>query len=100
MIIESKLANTIRALLIGMPVVMLAACSDGDDGKNGVDGATSLTQVTTIPSTDECPNGATLLQAGTDTNGNGVLDDTEVTSESSVLSFQCQFTSVSFVCHD
>ncbi|WP_416308202.1 PhoX family protein [Neptunicella sp. SCSIO 80796] len=92
MMTESKLAKTIRALIIGMPIVMLAACGDGDDGKNGVDGAdgangaAALTQVTNVPATAECPYGATLLQAGTDSNGNGVLDDTEIQSESSVCS--------------
>jgi len=38
MIIKSKLALTIRALLIGVPVVFLTACGDGDDGKDGVNG--------------------------------------------------------------
>ena len=92
MIIESKLAKTIRALLIGVPVVFLAACGDGDDGKDGIDGvkgadgAAALTKVITLGASEECQYGATMLQAGVDTNGNGELDEAEVQSESTVCS--------------
>ena len=92
MIIESKLAKTIRALLIGAPIVLLTACGDdGKDGVNGTDGApgaSALTKVTNLPASDQCPYGATLLQAGVDTNTNGELDASEVQSESQVCSAQ------------
>lgn len=92
MITESKLARTIRALLIGAPIVLLAACGDGDDGKDGVKGtdgapgATALTKVTTLAANEQCPYGASLLQAGVDTNANGALDVAEIQSESTVCS--------------
>ena len=84
---ESKLSKSIRSILIGAPIILLAACAD--DGKDGVDGATgtaALTKVVTVAATDACPNGATTLQAGTDTNSNGELDDSEIQSSSTVCS--------------
>lgn len=89
MMTESKLAKTIRALIIGLPVLVLAACGDGDDGKDGVKGdtgATALTKVSPVSANETCPFGATLLQAGVDTNGNGELDDSEIQSSSTVCS--------------
>jgi uncharacterized protein len=93
MMTESKLAKTIRALLIGLPVVMLCACGDdgkdgvnGMDGTNGAPGATALTKIITVAANAECPYGATMLQAGLDANDNGELDDAEIQSESQVCS--------------
>ncbi|MDO7085616.1 alkaline phosphatase PhoX [Pseudocolwellia sp. AS88] len=90
MMTESKLSKSIRAVLISAPIILLAAC--GDDGKDGVDGVagtdglSSLTKVETITATDACPNGATTLHAGIDTNANGELDDSEIQSSSTVCS--------------
>ncbi|MFA3790895.1 PhoX family phosphatase [Aliiglaciecola sp. SL4] len=87
MMIESKLAKSIRALLITTPVVLLAACGDdGKDGVNGTDGTSALTKVVTQEANEACPYGSTLLQAGVDANANGELDVAEVQSESSVCS--------------
>lgn len=85
--IESKLAKSIRAIIIGAPIVLLAACGDdGEDGAAGAAGATSLTKVVTVAATDACPNGASTVHAGTDTNGNSELDDSEIQSSSTVCS--------------
>lgn len=87
---QSKLAVSIRALLIGIPMITLFACSDdGKDGSNGTDGSnglSSLTKVIDMPASNECPHGATKMQAGLDKNNNQQLDDDEVQSESVVCS--------------
>lgn len=87
---QSKLAVSIRALLIGIPMITLVACGDdGNDGNNGVDGSdglTSLTKVVDMPASTECPHGATKMQAGLDKNNSQQLDDDEVQSESVVCS--------------
>jgi hypothetical protein len=53
----------------------LASCSkDGDNGKD------SLTRTTKEAAGSNCPYGGTKLETGLDLNGNGTLDDNEVTS--------------------
>jgi hypothetical protein len=47
---------------------------------NGVDGNTSLTSVTTEPTGGNCENGGIKIDSGIDTNGDGTLDDTEITA--------------------
>ena len=47
---------------------------------NGVDGNTSLTSVTTEPAGTNCENGGIKIDSGVDTNGDGTLDDTEITA--------------------
>ena len=47
---------------------------------HGVDGNTSLTSVTTEPAGDNCENGGVRIDSGVDTNGNGTLDEDEVTA--------------------
>jgi hypothetical protein len=47
---------------------------------HGVDGNTSLTSVTTEPAGDNCENGGVKIDSGLDTDGNGTLDDTEITA--------------------
>lgn len=58
---------------------------DGTNGTNGVDGADgapgtpSLVATSREPLGTNCPHGGTRVQAGPDTNGNNVLDASEVT---------------------
>lgn len=47
---------------------------------NGVDGNTSLTSVTTEPAGANCENGGIRIDSGVDTNGDGTLDDIEITA--------------------
>jgi hypothetical protein len=47
---------------------------------NGVDGNSSLTTVTTEPAGDNCDNGGLKIDSGIDTNGDGTLDNTEITA--------------------
>ncbi|MFD2725720.1 DUF7151 family protein [Hyunsoonleella rubra] len=47
---------------------------------NGVDGNSSLTTVTTEPSGDNCENGGVKIDSGIDENGDGTLDNTEITA--------------------
>jgi len=48
----------------------------GDDGTGG-----NAVRITTVPNGDpECPNGGTQIETGPDSNGNGNLDDSEVTN--------------------
>ena len=47
---------------------------------NGVDGNSSLTTVTTEPAGDNCENGGLKIDSGIDTNGDGTLDNAEITA--------------------
>jgi hypothetical protein len=67
-------------------LLLVAACT-GEDGKPGeagqpgdpgTPGAPALTRTVTEPAGDNCPFGGIEVQVGTDTNGNGELDDSEV----------------------
>jgi hypothetical protein len=51
---------------------------DGADGKNGIN---ALTKATSIDPGDECPEGGARVQVGTDDDGNGKLDDAEISDE-------------------
>ena len=60
---------------------------DGDDGQAGDDGDDGLVTLVTItpePAGDNCPTGGSKVEAGLDTNEDGVLDPDEVTSTSYV----------------
>ncbi len=59
-------------------LIVLAACG-GDDGKNG---KTTLLQTSNEPPGANCLNGGTKVTSGIDADGNGTLDDSEVTSTS------------------
>lgn len=52
------------------------------DGSNGTNGTTALVSVTTEPPGINCPTGGNKISAGLDTNGNGILDSSEITSTS------------------
>ncbi|WP_298550275.1 hypothetical protein [uncultured Algibacter sp.] len=45
---------------------------------NGIDGNNSLTKITDEAAGTNCENGGLKIDTGVDTNGNGVLDDTEI----------------------
>ncbi|WP_136482150.1 DUF7151 family protein [Cognatitamlana onchidii] len=47
---------------------------------NGVDGNTSLTSTTIEPAGENCANGGLKIDSGIDTNGNGTLDEDEITA--------------------
>ncbi len=52
------------------------------NGAAGASGTATLAKVTAEPNGANCANGGSKIQAGADTNGNGVLDASEVTSTS------------------
>lgn len=71
----------------GLLGVLLAACGSsgqqgdpGQDGRDGVNGRNSLIRFVSEPPGSHCPNGGTRVISGIDANGNGTLDDAEVTS--------------------
>ncbi|MBK9037213.1 MAG: OmcA/MtrC family decaheme c-type cytochrome [Myxococcales bacterium] len=64
-------------------VVGLLACT-GDPGPNGGDGHTALATTSAEPPGANCANGGVVVQVGVDTNDNGTLDASEVTSTSYV----------------
>ncbi|WP_246624693.1 5'-nucleotidase C-terminal domain-containing protein [Oceanobacter mangrovi] len=69
--------------------VLLAACgSDGDngaDGTNGSNGSNALvSQQTLAVGSSECANGGTLVSTGIDSDGDGVLASTEVSSTEAI----------------
>lgn len=47
---------------------------------NGIDGNNSLTKITNEASGNNCENGGVKIDSGVDTNGDGTLDDSEVTA--------------------
>ncbi len=63
-----------------LPVALgLAACS-GSQGEAGAAGKDTLVSVTTEPAGSQCATGGEKIVTGVDTNSNGVLDPSEVTS--------------------
>jgi hypothetical protein len=56
----------------------------GQQGPQGAAGATSLVVQTPESSGTNCPNGGTKVESGVDTDGNGSLEGTEITSTSYV----------------
>ena len=69
-----------RVFAASAVTALLAACS----GTNGSNGHNALVETTTISPGPTCLDGGTLLQIGEDTNGNGTLDPSEVTSSVTV----------------
>jgi ELWxxDGT repeat protein len=51
----------------------------GPAGQTGADGKTTLVQIQSEPTGATCPAGGTVVKAGIDQNGNGVLDPAEAT---------------------
>ena len=58
--------------------IALHNSSDLDELKSGDDGETSLSRIGDLYGTNGCENGGFSIQIGIDNNGNGVLDNTEV----------------------
>ena len=56
----------------------------GDKGDAGKDGKNALATTTDLPASSSYPNGAVEVKTGMDTNNNGKLDSSEVTSTSIV----------------
>ena len=67
-------------------LTLLVACtgSKGPPGDTGDPGATALAETTAEPPGANCANGGLRVAVGIDTNGNGMLDATEVTNTSYV----------------
>ncbi len=59
---------------------------DGRDGLKGDDGLDTLTSITVEPAGENCPTGGSKIEAGLDTNDNGVLEAGEVATTSYVCS--------------
>ncbi|RMG14838.1 MAG: hypothetical protein D6729_13155 [Deltaproteobacteria bacterium] len=57
-----------------------AAGPEGPRGPKGTDGAPALARTVAVDPGAECPAGGLRLEAGSDGNGNGVLDATEITT--------------------
>lgn len=74
------------ALLVGGVVACTGsqgpAGPPGDSGGTGTPGANALTKTTAEPAGANCPDGGTKIEVGVDTNGNGVLDDSEIIAAS------------------
>lgn len=60
--------------------------NDGSDGVDGQDGVDALVSLTDEPAGPNCPFGGTRVDAGTDTDGSGTLEPSEVDSTSYVCS--------------
>ena len=57
----------------------------GSDGADGADGAAALVVQTELAAGDaNCPNGGVQIDSGTDTDGNGTLDASEITDTSHI----------------
>jgi len=82
--IESRASSNLAVMMLSS-VLTLAGCS-GDDGATGLagePGANALVVQTALAADDErCPNGGTEISSGTDSNRNGVLDASEIDSQS------------------
>lgn len=78
-----------RSLGLGLLVLGLVACTGdqgpaGPTGPSGGDGHNALTSTAVEPPGANCADGGIAIQVGIDTNDNGVLDASEVTSTSYV----------------
>jgi len=52
------------------------------NGNNGANAMTALVTATSEPAGSNCANGGSKISSGSDANGNGILDSTEITSAS------------------
>lgn len=87
--------NVFKLSVVAAAVIGLSACSlDGDDGKdgvngtngaNGTDGVTSLVVQTELAVGDaNCPNSGVQIDSGLDSDNDGALSDSEISSTSYV----------------
>lgn len=58
--------------------------ADGGDGANGQDGVNALVDVTTVEPGNNCPAGGVRIDVGLDDDGDGILDESEITKTSYV----------------
>ena len=75
--------SRIRSLVVLSLSFALFACSAGDDGAagtDGQDGQSILFSSVAEPAGVNCTFGGFRIEAGTDTNSNGILETTEITS--------------------
>lgn len=72
--------QVIYLFLILSQAVILTNCKKGDQGPKGDTGNTALVRYKTEPAGVNCTVGGVKIETGVDGNGNGVLDDAEVTA--------------------
>ena len=95
--------NNFKHTLLAVAVVAGISACDGDDGNRGPAGAQGpigttgsagvnslINQIVLAPKSDACFNGGVRFDSGLDTNANGILESSEVTS----TSFTCSPTVV------
>lgn len=73
---------SLRIVGVSLLCALAVGCG-GEDGEDGEDGISWLTAAVPAEASD-CPNGGTTVRVGPDSNRNGTLDTTEVTSSSHV----------------
>lgn len=81
----SKLNTKLLFFVISLVFIVFSCTDDpkdGVDGNDGINGLNSLITTTIESSGSNCENGGILIQTGLDTNQDGTLDSTEVTSTS------------------
>ncbi len=69
---------------VGLAALMFSLAACGGGGGNGSPSAAALIATTLEPAGAACPSGGTRVQAGQDTNGDGVLQPAEVSNTSYV----------------
>jgi photosystem II stability/assembly factor-like uncharacterized protein len=77
-------ASGLALLLASTAALTLTACgggSDGAAGPSGTNGLTTLAAVVQEAIGSNCPTGGSMISAGLDVNGNGILDAVEVKSK-------------------
>ncbi len=77
------------ALMSLLATIVAAGCTgdygtNGTNGTNGSNGLETLVSIVAVPAGPSCTSGGVAVEAGTDTNGNGVLDPSEITSTQDV----------------
>ncbi|MCK5690142.1 hypothetical protein KAI87_12770, partial [Myxococcota bacterium] len=76
---------SLNSFILGAALLSFSACSsDSPDGKDGGEGINALLDVVAVPVGDSCAAGGYTVNAGADTNANGVLDADEITSTSTM----------------
>lgn len=84
--VRLEFAQALRVTLLACAVATLVACtgSEGPAGGDGPPGANALSATTAEPAGANCAAGGTRIDVGVDTDNNGVLAPSEVTSTSYV----------------
>tara|TARA_Y100001970_G_C14091615_1_gene780350 strand:- start:218 stop:862 length:645 start_codon:yes stop_codon:yes gene_type:complete len=67
-------------VFISIGFLIFSSCGESVTGEAGVDGMSVLVTVVDEPAGDNCTNGGSKVSFGYDTNENGILDATEVTT--------------------